>query len=105
MEQPKIINNTFLQDFTIADHFGLAAIQDTYNRSFEAHKDSIEYLDALVVVLENKFFAWCEKDEDKARLYGRLSREVDAFILDRDEDGFKNFTREEICYYLVGATG
>lgn len=100
MEQPQIIDNTFYSDFTIADRFGLAAIQDTYNRSFKGYKDSIEYLTALAVALNHKIFAWYEKDENKARLYDKLWREVDGFILDEDEDGFKNFTREEVRYYL-----
>lgn len=100
MEQPQVIDNTFYSDFTIADHFGLMAIQDTYNRSFKAYKDNIEYLTALAMALNQKIFAWYRVDDDKTKLYNKLWRETEMFILDEDKDGFKNFTREEVRYYL-----
>lgn len=100
MEQPQVIDNTFYSDFTIADRFGLMAIQDTYNRSFKAYKDNIEYLTALTMALNHKIFAWHRVDDDKAKLYDKLWRETEMFILDEDKDGFKNFTREEVRYYL-----
>lgn len=100
MEQPQVIDNTFYSDFTIADHFGLMAIQDTYNRSFKAYKDDIEYLTALAMALNQKIFAWYRVDDDKTKLYNKLWRETEMFILDEDKDGFKNFTREEVRYYL-----
>lgn len=31
---------TFWQDFSIADRYGLQAIQDTFNRAFDAWKDN-----------------------------------------------------------------
>ena len=100
MEQPQVIDNTFYSDFTIADRFGLMAIQDTYNRSFKAYKDNIEYLTALAMALNQKIFAWYRVDDDKTKLYNKLWRETEMFILDEDKDGFKNFTREEVRYYL-----
>lgn len=100
MEQPQVIDNTFYSDFSIADRFGLMAIQDTYNRSFKAYKNNIEYLTALAMALNHKIFAWHEVDDDKAKLYNKLWRETDMYILEGDKDGFKNFTREEVRYYL-----
>lgn len=100
MEQPQVVDNTFYSDFTIADRFGLMAIQDTYNRSFKAYKGSIEYLTALAMALNHKIFAWHKVDDDKTKLYDKLWRETDMYILEGDKDGFKNFTREEVRYYL-----
>ena len=33
------LQTTFWEDFTIADRFGLSAIQDTFNRAFEEWKE------------------------------------------------------------------
>lgn len=100
MEQPQVIDNTFYSDFTIAERFGLMAIQDTYNRSFKAYKNSIEYLTALAMALNHKISIWHAVDGERAKLYDKLWRETDMYILEGDEDGFKNFTREEVRRYL-----
>ena len=47
---------TFWQDFSIADTYGLQAIQDTFNRAFDAWKDNYKYLTELVLVLNHKIF-------------------------------------------------
>ena len=100
MGQPQVIDNTFYSDFTIAERFGLMAIQDTYNRSFKAYKNSIEHLTALAMALNHKIWTWHGVDDDKAKLYDKLWRETDMFILNEDRDGFKNFTRKEVRRYL-----
>lgn len=48
------LQTTFWNDFTIADHFGLAGIQDTFNRAFEEWKDNCKYLTELTLVLNHK---------------------------------------------------
>ena len=63
---------TFYDDFTIADRFGLSAIQDTYNRAFSEWKSSYKYLTELVLVLNWKIWEHYDKrNEDYARLYDR----------------------------------
>ena len=44
---------TFYMDFTIADHFGIEAIKDTFNRAFEEWKTDYKYLTFLVLNLNN----------------------------------------------------
>ena len=45
---------TFFEDFSIADHFGIAAIRDTYKRAFNEWKNDYKYLTELVLVLNWK---------------------------------------------------
>ena len=45
---------TFWQDFSIADTYGLQAIQDTFNRAFDEWKEDYKYLTELVLVLNHK---------------------------------------------------
>lgn len=47
---------TFNQDFTIADHFGVLAIKDTFRRAFNEWKGNYKYLTELVMVLNHKIF-------------------------------------------------
>lgn len=45
------LQTTFWNDFSIADRFGLSAIQDTFNRAFKEWKENYKYLTELVLVL------------------------------------------------------
>ena len=47
---------TFWSDFTIADKFGLEAVQDTFNRAFSEWKSKVIYLTELVLVLNWKIY-------------------------------------------------
>mgnify|MGYP001190277844 CR=1 FL=1 len=38
------LQTTFWEDFSIADRFGLSAIQDTFKRAFEEWKNNYKYL-------------------------------------------------------------
>ena len=38
------LQTTFWNDFSIADRFGLSAIQDTFSRAFEEWKENYKYL-------------------------------------------------------------
>lgn len=37
------LQTTFWEDFSIADRFGLSAIQDTFKRAFEEWKNNYKY--------------------------------------------------------------
>lgn len=68
---------TFWQDFSIADTYGLQAIQDTFNRAFDAWKDNYKYLTELVLVLNHKIFhhyveKGTEEENEKSSLYNEL---------------------------------
>lgn len=64
---------TFWTDFTIADHFGVDAIRDTYRRAFAEWKDNVIYLAELALVLNWKCWMHYEsKREDLSDVYGEL---------------------------------
>ena len=74
---------TFWQDFTIADHFGASAIQDTYNRAFNEWKSNYIYLTELVLVLNWKL--WQHYDNGNmeiSKLYNKLWNEANQYGLD-----------------------
>ena len=70
---------TFFEDFSIADMFGVDAIQDTYNRAFEEWKSDYKYLTELVLVLNWKIWQHYEKNEEYGKLYDKLWREADEY--------------------------
>ena len=83
---------TFWNDFTMADAFGVSAIQDTFDRSFRDWKDNIEYLTELALVLNHKIWQHYETNESLASLYERLWRYVDDWCYD-------NLEEEDFDYY------
>ena len=77
------MDNTFFQDFTIADHFGTAAIQDTYNRAFKEWHTNYKMLTELVIALNQKIWEHYEKDNQPyAELYNTLWGQTDTYALD-----------------------
>ena len=100
---------TFWNDFTIADAFGLNAIQDTFNRAFEEWKTNTEYLTELVIVLNHKIWEWWDesnalskwdnstsqyvKFNDYSKLYNDLWEQADAYALD-------NLKGDDLQYFL-----
>ena len=77
---------TFFSDFSIADSFGLDAIQDTFNRAFNEWKDNYIYLTELVLVLNWKLWLHYEDGhEDYAKLYDKLWRIADEYAVDHLE--------------------
>ena len=84
---------TFYLDFSIADKFGLQAIQDTYNRAFEGWKSDYKYITELAMVLNWKCWRWYEVKDDYSRLYTELFHKLDEWI-------FNNLRGEELEYYI-----
>lgn len=87
--QPK---TTFWDDFSIAEHFGLEAIKDTYRRAFREWKDDPIYLTELVLVLNHKIWFWYDRDMDYATLYNALWSKADAYASD-------NLIGEDLEYF------
>ena len=54
--QEQRTSSTFWMDFSIADRFGLNAIQDTFNRAFGEWKSNYKMLTELVGVLNHKIW-------------------------------------------------
>lgn len=84
---------TFYQDFSIADHFGTSAIQDTYNRAFKEWKNNYVYVTELVMVLNWKIWRWHTHNDAYASLYNKLWEEADSWCLD-------NLKGEELTYFI-----
>lgn len=85
---------TFWQDFTIAEHFGKAAILDTYRRAFREWRTNVEYLAELSLVLNWKIWQHYESGNDAyARLYDGLWKEVDGWA-------YSNLTGNDLTYYF-----
>ena len=83
---------TFWTDFTIADMFGLNAIQNTYDRAFNEWKNNYCYLTELVMILNWKIWSHYEKNEKYAELYHMLWSEANAYA-------HNNLKGEELSYF------
>lgn len=71
---------TFFEDFTIAEHFGVNAIKDTYNRAFNEWKNDYKYLTELVMVLNWKIWQhYDEKNNEFTNLYNELWEKADIY--------------------------
>lgn len=70
---------TFYEDFSIADHFGIDAIKDTYKRAFKDWKKDYKYLTELVMVLNWKIWEHNGSNDAYAELYDTLWKEADEY--------------------------
>lgn len=86
-------STTFWQDFSIADHFGIPAVKDTFRRAFSEWKTDYRYLTDLVIVLNHKIWQHYEKNEPLARVYDELWRKASDYAV-------KHLKGEELSYYL-----
>ena len=87
---------TFWEDFSIADFYGIKAVEDTYKRAFNEWKTDTEYLTELVLVLNWKIWEHYEHNEPLARVYDRLWKEADLYACEnlkgKDLDYFYRVT-------------
>ena len=84
---------TFWSDFSIADHFGLDAINDTYKRAFRKWRTDYIYLTELAIVTNWKCWYFFEKDDKKSELYSELYYNTREYAL-------KHLKGSELKYYL-----
>ena len=70
---------TFWEDFSLADRFGILAINDTYDRTFTKWKDNCKYLTELILVLNHKIAQYYEVKPHIAELYDTLWRKADQY--------------------------
>ena len=88
------VETTFDMDFAIADHFGVSAVKDTYNRAFKEWKNDARYLTELVMVLNHRCWLWYEKGRsDLSELYGDLFYKAQGWAYD-------NLKGEELKFFL-----
>lgn len=82
MEDFEVIDNTFWQDFTIADAFGVEAIEDTFNRTFKEWKNDYKMLTALIITLNHKLWYYWEQGQDEfGQLYDKLWKQADHYAV------------------------
>lgn len=86
------VRTTFWEDFSIADVFGLPAIQDTFKRAFKEWKEDYKYLTELILVLNHKIWQHYEKSPNIATLYNSLWEQADRYAIE-------NLKGEELEYY------
>ena len=85
---------TFWQDFTIAEHFGVDAIKDTYKRAFNEWKDDYIYLTELVMVLNWKLWYFHQNDLRLiAEIYNELWEKADNYAC-------KHLKGKELDYFF-----
>lgn len=84
---------TFWQDFTIADHFGVKAVKDTFKRAFEEWHDDVVYVTELAIVTNWKCWEhWERGNHALGELYHDLYYEVRNWCLDNLKD-------DDLYYY------
>lgn len=83
---------TFYEDFSIADRFGVNAVQDTFNRAFESWKGDYKYLTELVMVMSWKSFEHHTRNEALCNLYCDLFSKADEYACE-------NLQGKELSYF------
>jgi hypothetical protein len=80
----------FMRDFRIADHFGIEAIKDTFNRCHNDWKDNADYYGSFVMTLNHLIWLHYENgDVEFAEVYEELWKKADEFV-------FEHFKGEEL---------
>lgn len=76
---------TFLMDFDIADHFGIPAIKDTYERCLKEWKGNIKAIAEMYICLNMRLWFWYEKgNETLARVYDDLYYKLRDYVYGDD---------------------
>ncbi len=88
------MQTTFWMDFSIADIYGIDAIKDTYNRSFNEWKSNHIYLTELSIVLNHKIWQhWENGNDEMGRLYDELWKKTDEYAI-------KHLKGKELEFYF-----
>ena len=87
------VETTFNMDFAIAEHFGVGAVKDTFNRAFKEWKMDARYLTELVMVLNHRCWYWYEKNDEMCKLYSDLFYKAQGWAYD-------NLKGEELKFFL-----
>lgn len=84
---------TFWNDFSIADKFGIDAINDTFKRAFNSWKDNYIYLTELVLVLNWKSHQYKQDNVRVSKLYNKLYEKANDYAI-------QNLKFGELDYYF-----
>lgn len=77
---------TFYSDLTIADIFGMDAVQDTYDRVVKEWMDNIEYITEFCMCVNHKAWEHYENDKELSKLYSDLYYDLKYKIYEHYED-------------------
>lgn len=83
---------TFYGDLSIAEYYGPASVQETFDRVKQEWGKNAEYWTEFVIALNWKIWQWYEHNEELAKLYNTLWEQADQHAAD-------TFTAEELQYY------
>lgn len=86
------MQTTFVEDFKIADIFGIDAVKDTFDRAFDEWKDNYVYLTELVIALNWGIWRHYETNEPLARVYNELWKKADLYAQE-------NLKGEELSFF------
>lgn len=85
---------TFNEDFEIAEHFGINAVKDTFNRAFKEWKTDVEYCTELAIVTNLRCWLWYENDnKELSKLYADYYYKVRDYAL-------SHFKGKDFEYYF-----
>lgn len=88
------IQTTFWDDFSIADRFGVKAVNDTYKRGFVYAKADYKYLTEFIIVLNHKIWQLHGQGRmELAKAYDKLWRLADEYAME-------NLKGDELTYYI-----
>lgn len=92
------METTFWSNFTIADHFGIEAVKDTYKRGLDYALLDVHYYAELALVLNHKIWEHYKQNNlALAKLYDELWREVDG----KAYDFFTNEKEQHIYFQMT----
>ena len=85
---------TFWDDFSVADKFGVGAIEETFDRAFAEWKNNYIYLTELVLVLNWKMWDWHQAGNVAlSYTYHKLWEKANAY-------GCEHLKDEELSYFI-----
>lgn len=76
---------TFYSDLTIADIFGVDAVQDTYDRVVKEWMDDIEYITEFCMCVNHKSWEHAEDDVELSKLYSNLYYDLKSKVYEHYE--------------------
>lgn len=84
---------TFYVDLSLADYFGLDAIQNTFDHVMQEWQNDYVYLTEFVMALNWKIWEHYESNEAYAKLYNRLWEAASEYAM-------TTLKGDELDYYL-----
>lgn len=84
---------TFFSDLSIAECFGIDAINDTYNKAIKEWGNNIIYMTELTLCLNHKIWQLYKIDEPCAKVYDALWRKACEYVINHFKD------EKDLSYY------